>query len=333
MLLLLLGLATSAPDQQPTVLDRVEVSRVVIDARIVDGRGRAVPDLTREELRVTVDGQPVRLQSVDWIDEATSAAFASHGPPAPTRAGAVEPAGRLVMFLFQKDFQGSRLKALMRMKEEAAVLVDTLGPRDHGAVLVFDSRLRLHADFTSDRRALRQAIVHSVLHEWPRPLDPGPPPSLAALLDAEDAKDAATPEAALLALGRALRPLPGAKAVLLFGWGLGRLVGGIVQMDSDYAPAQAALAEARATAFSLDVTAADYHSLEVGLQRLAEDTGGFYVRTHVHPAASMARLVGALAGYYVLTFERPAGRRGSHRVGVRLVGRKGIVLARTGYVD
>ncbi len=333
MLILLLGLAAPGPDQQPRVLDRVEVSRVVIDARIVDGRGRAVRDLTREELRVSVDGEPVRLQSVDWIDESTGPALASHGAPAPNHTGAVESAGRLVVFLFQKDFQGSRLKGLMRMKEEAADLVDTLGPRDHAAVLVFDSRLRLHADFTSDRRALRQALVHSVLQEWPRPLDPGHPPSLAALLDAEAAKDAATPEAALLALGRALRPLPGAKAVLLFGWGLGRLVGGIVQMESDYAPAQAALAEARATVFSLDITDADYHSLEVGLQRVSEDTGGFYVRTHVNPAASMARLAGALAGYYVLTFERPAGRRGSHRVGVSLVGRKGTVLARTGYVD
>jgi hypothetical protein len=104
-------------------------------------------------------------------------------------------------------------------------------------------------------------------------------------------------------------------------------------MESDYAPAQRALAEARAAVFCLDVTDADYHSLEVGLQRVAEDTGGFYAKTHVHPAASMARLAGALAGYYVLTFERPAGRRGSHRVAVRLVGRKGTVLSRTGYVD
>ena len=89
----------------------------------------------------------------------------------------------------------------------------------------------------------------------------------------------------------------------------------------------------RAAVFSLDVTDADYHSLEVGLQRVAEDTGGIYLRTRLNPAGSLTRLKGALAGYYVLTFERPPGRRGAHRVGVRLVGRKGTVLAKSGYVD
>jgi len=47
----------------------------------------------------------------------------------------------------------------------------------------------------------------------------------------------------------------------------------------------------------------------------------------------MTRLAGALSGYYVLAFERPAGRRGSHRVKVSLVGRGGTVLARPTYLD
>jgi VWFA-related protein len=327
--------AAAASDQQPTVLPGVEVSRVVIDARIVDGRGRAIPALTRDAIRVEVDGRPVQLESVDWIDEA------GRGEPEPVLPSPLlrppEPGhgapGRLLVFLFQKDFQRNRMKGLIRMKEYAAELVDSLSPRDRAAVLVFDSHLRLHEDFTNDRERLRRAIQHSALMEWPPPLAPGPFPSLAATLDPKAARDAASPEDALIALGRALEPLPGAKSVLMFGWGLGRLVGGIVQMENNYPQARQALADARATVFSLDVTDADYHSLEVGLERVAEDTGGFYVKTHIHPGVAMARLTEALAGYYVLTFEKPPGPQGVHRVSVDLVARKGTVLARTSYVD
>jgi VWFA-related protein len=334
----LAGFLAMAPDQEPPLLDRVEVSRVVIDARIVDGRGRAIPSLNREQLRVEVDGTPVRLASVDWIDE-KSPGRSLEAPAAPQAFAsslalrAPEPSGRLLVFLFQKDFQGSRMKGLLRMKTWAAALADALSPGDRAAVLTFDSHLRLHADFTNDRARLRDAITRSVVHEWPKPIEPGPFPSLAAHLDARAALDAASPETALLVLGRALAPLPGAKSILLFGWGLGRLTGGMVQMESDYGPAQRALAEARATVFALDITDADYHTLEVGLEQVARDTGGFYAKTHDSPAVAMARLTEALAGYYVLTFDKPAGRRGTHQVNVRLVGRKGTVLARSGYVD
>jgi VWFA-related protein len=327
-----LCLAAAAADQHPPVLDRVEVSRVVIDARIVDGRGRVIPALTREEVRLEVDGQPVRLESVDWIDE-TGRATARATAPWPRLADEIGAPGRLIVFLFQKDFQGGRMKGLMRMKDQAATLADSLGSGAHVAVLVHDSHLRLHADFTTDRSLLRRAIVHSVLREWPKPIDAGPFPSLAALLDQQAARDADTPETALLVLARALQSLPGAKSVVLFGWGLGQLVGGTVQMQNNYGAVQQALAEARATVFSLDISDADFHSLEVGLEQVAEDTGGFYMKTHVNSGAAMSRLTEALAGYYVLTFEKPPGRRGSHHVSIGLVGRKGTVLARNGYVD
>ena len=62
------------------------------------------------------------------------------------------------------------------------------------------------------------------------------------------------------------------------------------------------------------MTDADYHTLEVGLEQVAADTGGFYAKTHLFPAQAMTRLEGAMAGHYVLAFEKPpsgAGRTGS----------------------
>jgi hypothetical protein len=80
--------------------------------------------------------------------------------------------------------------------------------------------------------------------------------------------------------------------------------------------------------FALDVTIADYHSLEVGLMQVAEDTGGFYAKTHIFPDAALRRMERALSGYYVLAFERPEGRSGMFRLDVGLAkGKKGEVLA------
>ena len=69
----------------------------------------------------------------------------------------------------------------------------------------------------------------------------------------------------------------------------------------------------------------------MGLQQVAFDTGGFYARTHDFDGAALARLEGALAGHYVLAVLKAAGPPRSHRLEVRLVGRKGQVLARPGY--
>jgi hypothetical protein len=79
--------------------------------------------------------------------------------------------------------------------------------------------------------------------------------------------------------------------------------------------------------FTLDVTDADYHSLEVGLEQVSYDTGGFYAKTHLFQAQALRRLEGALAGHYVLVLEAPRLPPGPHRLRVRLRGREGTVLA------
>jgi hypothetical protein len=106
-----------------------------------------------------------------------------------------------------------------------------------------------------------------------------------------------------------------------------------VTLERDYGEARQALQRARASVFCLDVTDADYHSLEAGLQVVAEDTGGLYQRTHIFSQAAINRVVAALEGQYVLFVEKPALSPGSHRVEVRLKGRDGDVLAAVTYVN
>jgi VWFA-related protein len=318
-----------APPQQPQLLDGVDVERVVIDARALSPDGRAIVGLGTGDFRVKVDGRPVDLQSVDWVPGAL---------PAEGRGGAVRPAdepvpGRLILLVFEKDLESSRVLGFMKMLHRAEELVGRLRPDDRVAIASFDHHLKLWLDFTTEHVRARPLLRRGLVYEDMPQAEAGPPPSLAAFLDTRAARDASNLEQALLVLARGLSPLPGAKSVVLFGAGMGTFTPEGVILDAAYEPARRALRAAQATVFSLDVTDADAHSLEVGLQQVAADTGGFYARTHEFPAIALAQLEGALEGRYVLAFPRPDGRRGSHDVRIDLSGRKGLVVSRTTYVD
>ena len=328
--LLLAAIGAGQEQEPPHVLPRVETSRVVLEARVTDSHGRPLPGLGPADFRLEVDGRPRPVESALWVAESPTVARALPSPGAP--ALTTSP-GRLVVLLFQKDFESSRLRGLLQSIRQAKDLVAPFSPSDRVAVLTYDSRLRLHLDFTADFDAVRRVLDESVLLGWPAPLPSGEPPSLAARLDREEARKAAAPEQALLALGRALRPIPGPKTVLFFSWGLGELIGGAVRPHYTYDAARSALDAASAAVFCLDVTDAAWHSLEVGLQQVAEDTGGEYFKVHENAGAALSRVAAALAGHYVVTFERPEGRRGEHRLRLALAGRRGTVLTRTRYVD
>jgi VWFA-related protein len=320
--------------QAPQFSERVEVARVLMDLRIVDDKGGPLPALGKDDLRVSVDGQPAVIESLKWISGETPYAEGLTPELAAATGGPAAPAGRLLVFFFQKDLtQASRISGLMHMKERAAKLLQTLKPEDRVAVFSFDTHLELWSDFTTDRGRIRQIVERSILLERPPAEVSGSYPSLAENYDRKAAAAAASPEAAFAVLGRALAPLPGVKSLAFFGWGLGRLNGDSVEPLPEYPAARRALREARVVVFSLDITDADSHSLEAGLEQLADDTGGFYVKTHLFPALAMDRLERALLGYYALAFEKPLLPPGRHDVKVEVIGRKGTVLTTATYVD
>jgi VWFA-related protein len=328
-----------ASPEPPRFRESVEVERVLVDARVVDSRGDPIPGLGVADFDLRVDGKRIALESAQWVSAPMSDRTGEPPASPSTEAGAEPEAanvpGRLIVFFFQKNLHPSRIVGLFRMQAEAVKLLASLGPDDRVAVASYDSHLKLWLDFTTDRARLRYAIQHSVLFdEEPPHLEAEDGPSLAPAYSREAARRAATPETALLVLAEALRPLPGAKSMAYFGWGLGTFVGGFgVMMERDYGPALQALVDGRTTVFVLDVTDADYHTLEVGLETVAHDTGGFYAKTHLFPSQAGSRLKAVLAGYYVLVFEKPPGRPRVHSLDIRLRGRSGTVFAKPNYAD
>jgi hypothetical protein len=100
-----------------------------------------------------------------------------------------------------------------------------------------------------------------------------------------------------------------------------------------YDQARAVLQRARAAVFSLNVTQANFNSLQQGLQHVSAVTGGFYASTYEFPALAMERIVHVLEGHYVLFVNKPPVKAGDHGIEVRLAGRSGTVFARSGYVE
>jgi hypothetical protein len=253
--------------------------------------------------------------------------------PDPLAAPEGAAGGRLIVLFFQKDLDPSRAPGLLRMMARVREMVGGLVPRDKVAVLSFDSHLKLWTDFTADADRIGAAL-DAVLFGGRSAPPPGRP-LLAAGFDAEAAREAASPPEALRVLARALREVAGPKTVVLVGHGFGETVtpwaGKVEGSDGAYPGVRRMLEDARASVFALDVTNADSHTLEAGLQQVAEDTGGFYARTHVFSGQVITRLRGALEGHYVLTFPRPVLPVGEHAVEIRLLRRGGTVLAKKTY--
>ena len=340
--LLSLASAAHALARRPTDLPggaraEARVERVVVDAYVTDARGNPVPNLSASDFRVLLDSQAAEVETAEWMSAATPEAPVAAEPAAP--GGPVEFApGRLLIFFFQTDlFVPARLHGALRMALQARRLLDSLLPSDRVAVLSFDSHLKLRQDFTGDRAAIESAIQAALRTGREPPLSSGSAPSLARRFDALAARRAVTPERALELISRAAESIAGAKSLLFFGWGLGTIGGAAgpnVRDQKDWAAALPALAAARISIFTLDVTDADYHSLEGSLQQISDLTGGRYEKTHIFPNLAIDRVWRTISGHYVLVVVRPPHLpRGTHRIRVTLPRRKGEVLAREYYQD
>ncbi len=338
MLAAVIFAATMAAAQQ--YQEKITVERILVDARVTDSHGDPILGLKPADFRVRVDGRPATVESVDWIPETAAArALADIEQPQEevnTTLDVPAPRGRLLVFYFQTDFarNSARIAGQMDILQKIDEFLDVLEPGDRVAVLSFDSHLKFRLDFSDDKHRIAAAMLDALLTNEPNTPPIVPMPSLRSRLDPAAMKKAASSEEALLLLGNAMRPIPGPKSLILFGWGLGVFSGGRVWMLPVYAAARQALEAARVSVFSLDFTQADYHSLEVGLGKVSGDTGGFYAKTFRFPEIAIGQLTRALTGHYEMEVRKPALKmRGLHSIEVDVDRRGAEVMARSTYVD
>ena len=335
-----------APEPPAAVFgETLDVPLFTFIVRVVDTWGHPILGLEPEDLRVRIGRREAPILALDWIGaeeeaatpattDATAVPDDGAAPTSPAQAAeqatrdAAGPPGRLVVLFVQTDLNPSRISGQLRLRPYTEELLATLHPGDRVAVVSFDSHLKLWQDFDTDLAAAHAAVDRAMLYTPDAEVAPAPRESLAHHLDRAAARAAASPERALEVLASALVPLPGEKTLIFLGWGLGRFDTSGVRMTPRYDDAVRALKAARASVFVLDVTSADYHSLAVGLENVAADTGGLYLATYRLPGLATRTLARTISGYYVLTLDAAALGDLTGRVDIDLRSRNGTVLTR-----
>ncbi|MEO8587126.1 MAG: hypothetical protein ABI584_13265 [Acidobacteriota bacterium] len=279
------------------------MARVILDAYVTDGAGEPVPSLTASDFLVRAGRKELEVESAEWIpagkpEGPVEAVDAAQSPLGGTVSAVRYPPGRILVFFIQADIGRYRAKGLMRVRSEIGSLLGTMLPTDRAAVVRFDSHLTLLCDFTANRAVLEAAFSEGLRQGTTPAIAPSPFPSLAAGLDADAARRAANVERALDLVARALVPIPGGKALVFIGWGLG--IDRAPREGRDLARAFASMAAARINVFTLDVSDSDWHTLETTLQDTSALTGGTYEKTHVFAGGALTRLAKRLRGRYVL---------------------------------
>ena len=310
--------------QQPPLVERVDVSRVLIDVRVIGDEGEPVVGLEPDDFEVRIGGEPVAVESALWLgaDEPDRAPLASTGF---TAVLAPRDRRQLVVFFVQKSLEADRALGLLRLLQDSDRLLAGVGPDDRVAVVSFEHHFKIWLDFTADLDRAREILAHDVMHEDPRALEPQAGLSIVAGIDQAEGRKIWQVEDALRRLGEVLEPLPGSKSVVLIGYGFDH---GFTR----YERALDALDAARAAVFSLDVTQADYHTFEHALRDVSHHTGGLFLTTFHHPRRAIERVANAVGGRYVLFTTPPDLEPGSHSIDVKVPRGAGRVLARSTYV-
>src|SRR5262245_62007823 len=179
-----LSMVTLRAQQPPQIIERVDVSSVVVDARVIDDFGAPILGLTAPNFVVTIGGKPATVQWSMWTAGVSAPQPLSSSASAATVPAAIrsEVPGQLVVLLFQKSLRKEHARGLIRMAENSRELVRQLPPTDRVAIVMFDTSLHVWSDFTSDRKALDRILEHRLLHEKPpKVVAPGEPSLLEAV--------------------------------------------------------------------------------------------------------------------------------------------------------
>jgi VWFA-related protein len=322
------------------VKETITVERILVDARVTEPNGDPITGLTPAEFRVRVDNKPATVESATWIPESAAArdlaGLENEKPEVNTSMDVPAPRGRLIVFFYQTDIarENVRVVGQMQINQYIDKLMDMLEEDDRMAVFSFDSHLKFRLDFTNDKHRLAGAMSDALLINEPATPPIVPMPSLASHLDRAEMKKAGTTERALIIIGNALRPIPGPKTMIFVGFGMGRFSKEGVRMEWNYPIARYSLESARVSVFTLDFTQADSHSLEAGLGKISDDTGGSYAKTFRFPGIAIDHLQRTLAGHYELEVRKPAGlSHGAHLIEVEVTKRGADVMARRTYID
>src|SRR5437879_212133 len=113
-----LTVSAQAPQRPPGFSERVDVARIILDARVVDADGGPMLGLRADDFSVKIDGKPARVDSAAWVGGDAQPDQRPLDSLRTVDSAQFPREGRLIVFLFQKSLEPSRIIGLMRMLHE-----------------------------------------------------------------------------------------------------------------------------------------------------------------------------------------------------------------------
>ncbi len=374
--------------QEPVI--RISVNLVQVDAVVTDSSGRQVTNLTADDFEILEDKRPQKITAFSYVSigaprpehikppapSPTLVAPPPVAPPQPTVHLARQQVQRTIVLMV--DDLALSFESTARVRSALKKFVDEQ-MQDGDLVAVIRTRAGMGAleQFTTDKRILHAAIDH--IRWYPAggmsasaiPAVGGESLSNAAQMrmggrgngeerNVDENRQASFWFGTLGAINfviRALRELPGRKALILFSDGVPKMdVADGLSNLVDQANRSAVLVytvDARALqclcltavdrtkspAAALHDRAARYVTSQDGLDYLGRQTGGFFIHDTNDLNWGISRVLDDLSGYYLIgykpdetSFEQENGTRKFHKIQVRVKAHGLQVRSRTGYL-
>jgi VWFA-related protein len=306
---------------QPAPTIRVGVDLVRIDATVTDERGRHVPDLSIRDFEVLQDGRRQAITTFAYV-AGDSPAFTDSGARSPgiARTASADHVRRTIAIVV--DDLGLSFESTYRVREMLRKFVDKeVQPGDLVAILRTGAGMGALQQFTTDPRMLHAAVEHVRWNMMAR----------VASFQAVDALDAFRNEVftagtlgAIQYIVRGVSELPGRKSVVVLSDGFrltdaddsyGRVMGSLRSLvDSAnragvviYTIDTRGLVTAGAAAEdgspdSSNARLVDLQATQDGLDVLAADTGGLFLRNTNDLEGALRRTLEDQRGYYLIGY-------------------------------
>jgi VWFA-related protein len=339
----------AAQDQPRFEGDRVDVNEVLLDVLVTDRQGNVILGLDKDDFVVREDGKPVDLTGLTFY---SSSRFLESKEAAAKKGLNIDrtPQDRFFILFFQDQRDAAvdaprllsqQMEAGRRAREWVS---KELAPADWVAVVSYDRKLKVHQDFTHDRRLLEDAIQDAVRgkdvdNTWPSrvPKSDGGWSLVAGLPQGKALRDETpTIYEGIEKLAESAGQITGRKNLVLFTTGFGR-VNSFGQYEPDnryYPPMMRALNDNNVAVYAVDlVPPGTHHVLANAMNQLADETGGRYHFNFTSFATPLRQIAEENNGYYLLSYAspHPAGAKGFQRVEVTTTNPEFRVKTRDGY--
>jgi VWFA-related protein len=344
------GVVVGQEEPQETFAEELEVTEVLLDVLVTDGKGRVILGLGKDDFVVEEGGEPVDLTGVTFYSSRELLSSAEDVERLGLSVDVVPEDRYFILFIQDQRLKGAGGSRLLQRQieggQEARQWVrEQMLPRDWMAVVSYQMKLKVHQDFTRNLEEIDAAISRAVQGEdpgniWPsRRADSEAEVSLLAGLPAglDLRKETTTIYEGLELLARAAGAVRGRKILLFFGVGFGDLAPtGRWQPDRRYYPSMIqALNDNNVAVYPMDLTPlGTRHSFEESIENLAGQTGGQFYRYFTSFTTPLEKISDANGGYYLLSYQAShmTGETGYQRVKVSIRNKELKVRARQGYL-